>query len=135
PYEVRFDKAGNMYVVEMKGAVVRKVDAKTKTISLVAGTGTPGFSGDGGPATQAQLKEPHSIALDDIDGLYIADIGNNRIRKVDLKTGVISTIAGNGTPKETKSGTKAAGQPLRGPRALCVLKNTLWIALREGHSV
>lgn len=135
PYEVRFDKAGNMYVTEMKGAVVRKVDAKTHTISLIAGTGAPGFSGDGGPAEKAQLNQPHSIALDENDGLYIADIGNNRIRKVDLKTGIITTIAGDGTPKATKSGAKAAGQPLRGPRALCVLKNTLWIALREGHSV
>jgi streptogramin lyase len=135
PYEVRFDKAGNMYVTEMKGAVVRKIDAKTKIISLIAGTGTPGFSGDGGPADKAQLNQPHSIALDENDGLYIADIGNNRIRKVDLKTGIITTIAGDGTPKATKSGAKAAGQPLRGPRALCVQKNTLWIALREGHSV
>ena len=135
PYEIRFDKAGNLFVTDMKAAAVRKIDAKTKVISLVAGTGVAGFSGDGGPAAQAQLNQPHSIALDENDGLYIADIGNNRIRKVDLKSGTISTIAGDGTPKATRSGAKAAGQPLRGPRALCVLKNTLWIALREGHSV
>lgn len=144
PYEVRFDKAGNMYFVEMKGAVVRKVDAKTGIISTIAGTGTVGFGGDGGPATKAQFNQPHSIALDDNNGLYIADIGNHRIRKIDLLTGTIQTIAGIDLPPRsptpppvphTKSGEKAAGQPLRGPRALCVDKKTLWIALREGNSV
>ena len=133
PYEVRFGEAGTMYFVEMKNAIVRRVDAKG-IISTVAGTGTPGFSGDGGPATKAQLSEPHSIALDR-EFLYIADLGNHRIRKVDLKTGLIDTIAGNGKPDPAKSGTKAAGQPLRGPRALWLDKGVLWIALREGNSV
>ena len=71
PYEVRFDGAGNMFFVEMKNHLVRRVDAKTHTISTVAGTGQPGFSGDGGPATRARLKVPHSIALDDRGNLYI----------------------------------------------------------------
>ena len=61
---MRFDKAGNMYFVEMRNNIVRKVDAKTKIITTIAGTGQPGFSGDGGPAAKAQLNQPHSISLD-----------------------------------------------------------------------
>src|SRR5215467_6156722 len=64
PYEVRFDKAGNMYFVEMQNHVLRKVDGKTKIISTVAGNGSPGFAGDGGPAAKAQFNQPHSIAVD-----------------------------------------------------------------------
>jgi len=135
PYEVRFDRAGNILFVEMKNAVIRKVDAKTGVISTVAGTGKHGFAGDGGPAVKAEFRQPHSIALDADDNLYIADIGNHRIRKVDAKTGVIETIAGNGERKLPVDGDTAAGKPMVGPRALFVSGSTLWIALREGHSV
>lgn len=71
PYEVRFDRDGSMYFVEMQNHVVRRVDAATGIISTVAGTGVAGFSGDGGPATAAQLRQPHSIALDGMGTLYI----------------------------------------------------------------
>ena len=135
PYEVRFDKAGNVLFVEMKNYVVRKVDAQTGKIRTIAGTGALGFTGDGGPATKAQLNIPHSIALDGDDNLYIADIGNHRIRKVDAKTGIISTIAGNGEKRPPVDGQSAAGRPMIGPRALFIDGPALWIALREGHSV
>ncbi|MBL7037629.1 MAG: hypothetical protein ISR77_03315, partial [Pirellulaceae bacterium] len=79
PYEVRFDKDGNMYFVEMRNHIIRKVDAKTRIISTIAGIGKPGYGGDGGPATKAMFKNPHSIALDGRGGLYVADIGNHRI--------------------------------------------------------
>jgi len=135
PYEVRFDAAGDFFFVEMVGAVVRKVSAKDHTIVTVAGTGRAGFGGDGGPATKADLRQPHSIALDGAGGLFIADIGNHRIRRVNLKRGTIETIAGNGEAELPRDGEKATGQPLRGPRALFIAKGILWIALREGHSV
>jgi sugar lactone lactonase YvrE len=135
PYEVRFDRAGNMFFVEMKNHLVRKVDAKTGLISTVAGTGKAGFEGDGGVATRAQLNIPHSIALDDQDNLYIADIGNHRIRKVAAKTGAIESIAGNGEKKLPENGQVAKDMPLLGPRALFIQGSDLWIALREGHSV
>jgi DNA-binding beta-propeller fold protein YncE len=135
PYEVRFDKAGNMLFVEMQNHLVRRVDAKTRLISTVAGTGQKGFGGDGGPPTAAQFSTPHSIALDASDNLYIADIGNHRIRKVDAKTGLITTIAGNGEKQQPTEGQAATARPMIGPRALFVDGNTLWIALREGHSV
>ena len=134
PYEVRFDREGNMYVVEMVGAVIRKIDP-SGTITTIAGTGKPGYSGDEGPAHEAQLRQPHSIALDGKGGLYVADIGNHRIRRIDLKDGVIETVAGTGEKKLPRDGVVATGEPIRGPRALHVDGNTLWIALREGHSV
>jgi streptogramin lyase len=135
PYEVRFDKRGNMLFVEMQNQLVRKVDATSGIISTVAGTGQKGFSGDGGPATKATFSSPHSIALDGEDNLYIADIGNHRVRKVDAKTGIVTTIAGNGERQQPVDGQAAAGKPMAGPRALVVDGKTLWIALREGHAV
>jgi sugar lactone lactonase YvrE len=135
PYEVRFDSAGNILFVEMQNHVVRKVDAKTGVISTVAGTSEKGFGGDGGPATKAKLSTPHSIALDADNNVYIADIANHRIRKVDAKTGIITTIAGNGEKQQPVDGQTAAGKPMIGPRALFIVGDTLWIALREGHSV
>jgi streptogramin lyase len=135
PYEVRFDAVGNMFFVEMQNHLVRRVDAKTGTISTVAGTGVAGFGGDGGPATKARFKQPHSIALDGRGGLYIADIGNHRIRRVDLKSGMIESIAGNEQKKLPSDGQVAKGTPVLGPRALFLDGQTMWIALREGHSV
>jgi DNA-binding beta-propeller fold protein YncE len=135
PYEIRFDKAGNLYVVEMRNHIVRRIDASTGKISTVAGTGMQGFGGDGGLAVKATLSQPHSIALDGYGNLYIADIGNHRIRRVDLQTGVIDTIAGNGQRALPREKQTALGNPLLGPRALFIDGDTMWIALREGHSV
>lgn len=137
PYEVRFDAAGNMFFVEMQNHVVRRVDARSKKITTVAGSGQKGFSGDGGPAVKAQLNRPHSIALDRSGNLYICDIGNHRIRRVDLKTGIISTFSGTGEKKPTPDGARLKGTPLNGPRALDYdpAENKLYLALREGNAV
>ena len=136
PYEVRFDADGNMYFVEMLNAIVRKVDAGTGTISTVAGTGERGFSGDGGPASEATFNRPHSIALDGKGSLYIADIGNHRIRRVDLSTGTVTTFAGTGERAGTPDGAPVAGTPLNGPRALAFSPDgDMFVALREGNAV
>jgi len=135
PYEVRFDRDGNIFFVEMRNHIVRRVDGKTGNISTVAGTGRQGFAGDGGPATEAMFSQPHSIALDDDGALYIADIGNHRIRRIDPKTRIVETIAGNSGRNLPQDGQVARGNPILGPRALCIDGNTLWIALREGHSI
>ncbi len=136
PYEVRFDKAGNVYFVEMQNNLIRKVDAKTGIISTVAGTGKQGFSGDGGPATKATFNRPHSITLDNDGNLYICDIGNHRVRVVDLHTGIVSTFAGTGERKPTPDGAPIAGTSLNGPRALDFDgKHSLYLALREGNAV
>ena len=133
PYEIRFDRRGNMYFAEMQNHVVRRVDAKTKVISTVAGTGAPGFSGDGGPAAKAQLRQPHSIAFDAQGRLLICDIGNHRIRRVDLATGIIETWAGTGERKPTPDGAPIAGTPLNGPRAITSGPDgNLYLVLREG---
>ena len=137
PYEVRFDGAGNVCWVERVNNVIRKLDVRTGQVSTLAGNGTPGYSGDGGPATKAQLSEPHSLAFDRAGNLYIADVRNQRVRKVDPQTGVITTLIGNGKREPTPDGAAlGAGTPVSGPRALDVGSNgTLWLALREGHAV
>jgi streptogramin lyase len=134
PYEVRFDSDGHMFFVEMKNELVRRVDATTGAISTVAGSARAGFSGDGGPATAAELRQPHSIALDDSGRLFICDIGNHRVRAVDLATGVISTFAGTGERKPTPDGAPLKGTPLNGPRTLD-FDRSLYLALREGNAV
>lgn len=136
PYEVRFASNGDMFFVEMQNHIVRRVDGKTGVLSLVAGCGQQGFAGDGGPATQAQLSRPHSIALDNDGHLYICDIGNHRIRMVDLHSGVISTFGGTGARQRTPDGAAIAGTALNGPRALDFDgDHSLVLALREGNAI
>ena len=133
PHEIQFDKAGNLYIAERDNHVIRKVDAKTGIISTAAGTGAAGFGGDGGPAVKAQLRQPHSIVFDRDGTLLICDIGNQRIRRLHLDTGVIETWAGTGQPAETPDGAPVAGTPLRGPRTMAAAPNgDLYLALREG---
>jgi len=136
PYEIAFDHSGNIYFAEMQNHVVRRIDAKTRMIQTIAGTGAAGFSGDGGPATAAQLRQPHSIALDPKGRLLICDIGNARIRRLDLATGTIETWAGTGERKPTPDGAPLAGTPLNGPRAIAIDPDgNLYLALREGNAI
>jgi sugar lactone lactonase YvrE len=136
PHEIRFDRKGDLYIVDMVNHAVRKVEMKTGTIRTLAGTGQPGYSGDGGPAAQAQLNQPHSIQFDPRGDLYICDIRNHVIRKVDMKTGVISTFAGTGKAGATPDGATIRGTPLRGPRSLDFdADGNLWLATREGNQV
>lgn len=137
PYEIRFDKAGHLFVVEMRNHLVRRIDADSGLISTVAGSGQQGFGGDGGPAIQAQLNRPHSIVLDAAGDLFICDIGNHRIRRVDAQTGTISTWCGTGQPQGPDDKAPISTHTsLKGPRALCVdAGNDLWLALREGNQV
>ena len=94
PNGVAVDGAGNLYIADTKNRRIRKVDS-TGTITTIAGTGEYGFGGDGGPAAEAQLGGPSGVAVDGAGNLYIADLNNGRIRKVD-STGTITTIAGSG---------------------------------------
>ena len=136
PYEVRFDKKGNMFVVERLNHVVRRIGAKNGIISTVAGTGKAGFSGDGGPGIQAALRQPHSIQFDAQGALYICDIGNHRVRRVNLRTGIITTFAGTGEQVPTPDGARIEDTPLNGPRAIDFdREGNLWLALREGNAV
>jgi len=136
PHEIQFDARGNFYIAERDSHVVRKVDAQSGVVSTLAGTGVAGFSGDGGPADRAQLRQPHSIVIDSNNRLLICDIGNQRIRRVDLGTGVIETYAGTGVAQPTPDGAPLAGTPLNGPRTFALAPDgSLYLALREGNAI
>lgn len=136
PHEIRFDAPGHLYIVERDAHVVRRVDARTKAVSTVAGTGVAGFSGDGGPAASAQLRQPHSIAFDAAGDLLICDIGNSRVRLVDMKSGLINTYAGTGARGATPDDAPIEGTPLNGPRSIDTdPEGNIYLVLREGNAV
>jgi sugar lactone lactonase YvrE len=136
PHELRFDAKGDLYIAERDNHVIRRVDMTTGVISTVAGTGTPGFGGDGGPGTKAQLRQPHSLLFDRDGTLLICDIGNHRIRRLHIDTGVIETYAGTGEAAATPEGAPVRGTPLKGPRTLAMARNgDLYLALREGNAI
>ena len=88
---------GNIYIADYANSRIRKVTISTGIISTIAGTGTVSYSGDNGAATSATLSYPYGVGLDSADNVYIADYWNNRIRKVTISTGIITTFAGTGT--------------------------------------
>jgi streptogramin lyase len=139
PHEIRFDTQGDLYVVDMNNHVVRCIDKETQIIRTVAGTGKPGYAGDGGPATQASLKQPHSIQFGPEGDLWICDIGNHVVRRVDQKTGVIRTVAGTGKPVATVPTPESMpidGTPILGPRSMDFDHDGhLWLATREGNQL
>jgi DNA-binding beta-propeller fold protein YncE len=107
PFAAETDRAGNVYIAEMTGQRVLKVDAKG-ALSTVAGTGKKGDGGDGGPATKAEFNGMHNLAVAPNGDLYIADTWNNRVRKIDAKTGQISAFAGTGEKGFSGDGGPAA---------------------------
>lgn len=136
PHEIRFDRAGNFYISDTKSQRIRRVDAKTQIITTVAGTGDAAFSGDGGPATKAAFNLPIAVSLDADSGLFVCDIKNNRVRRIDLGTGIISTFAGNGQAKQAVDGGPLLETAIHGPRSLAVEANQdLVLVLREGNAV
>jgi hypothetical protein len=193
PFGVDFDRSGNMFIIEMTGNRLRKMDSQG-IISTVAGNGEKGETGDGGPAAKAQLNGPHHLAvlpsgdvlvadtwnnrmrkIDARTGLintiigtakkgfggdggpaidaafgglycaaldskgervYLADLDNRRIRMVDLKSGKVSTVAGNGKKGIPKDGAEATEAPLVDPRAVAVdRKNNIYILERSGNAL
>ncbi len=136
PYGIALDAEGNLYIVDRLNACIRVVEAATGIIRTVAGTGQPGYGGDGGPAVKAQLQEPNDIVLDGLGRAYIADVQDHRIRVVDLATGVITTFAGTGEPSSGGDGGPAGRAALLGPRALALgPTGDLYICLRNDHKV
>src|SRR6185437_15261556 len=128
PTAVAVDREGNLYIADTMNHRVRMVDSETGIISTLVGTGQARFSGDGGPANQAALNEPAALAVDDAGRLYIADQSNHRVRVVDLKTGVIRTVAGTGIAAYDGDGKPAVDAALAGPSGLALADNRLYIA-------
>ena len=136
PYEVRFDSGGNLFFVDMVGQVIRRIDARSGIIDTVAGTGEAGFGGDGGSAREAMFRQPHSIEIGPDGAIYVADIGNHRLRRIDPATGAIATFAGTGEPAPTIDGADVLATPLNGPRTLAFdAAGDLFLTLREGNAV
>ncbi len=98
PFGVCIGPDGGLYICEESNHVIRRLDPKTGQLSTVAGTGERGYSGDGGPATQAKLNEPYEIRFDQKGNLFFVEMRNHIVRRVEAKTGMISTIAGTGKP-------------------------------------
>ena len=129
PTAVAVDRAGHLYIADTLNHRVRRVDAATGVITTVAGLGQPLYSGDGGLAVEAGLNEPAALAVSDGGLLYIADQSNNRVRVVDLATGVIRTVAGTGTAAYNGDGVAATETGLAGPGGLALASDgTLFIA-------
>ncbi len=128
PTGVAVDSAGNIYIADYGTARIRKVTMSTGVISTVAGTGTAGFSGDGGAATSAKINLPFGVAVDSAGNIYIADTSNNRIRKV-ASGGTISTVAGTGTAGFGGDGAAATSAKLSSPYGVAVdASGNLYIA-------
>jgi len=120
PRGVALDSAGNIYIADLNNNRIRKVAAGTGIITTVAGNGTSGYSGDGGPATSAELDQPYGVAADAAGNIYIADSLNNRIREVSASTGIITTVAGNGLYGSSVDGGLATNSSLSEPFGIAV---------------
>jgi len=134
PTDLTYDTNGNLFFVDGQNSVVRKIDTNG-IISTIAGNGTPGYSGDGGLATEAQLYVPYGIVFDSNNNLYISEIGNNVIRKIDAN-GIISTIAGNGIQGYFGDGGLATDAQLYGPFGITFdNNNNLYIGERYNNVI
>ena len=129
PSGVFLDQQGNLYIADSANNVIRRVNAQTDVITTVAGTGTAGYAGDGGPATSAQLNYPTDVAVDAAGDIFIADYQNQCIREVNAQSGTITTVAGNGTAGYSGDGGSATGAELNYPSGIALgLTGDLFIA-------
>jgi streptogramin lyase len=136
PYGVLPDRRGNLFIVDRLNAVIRRVDAKTGIISTYAGNGQKGYGGDGGAATRAMLREPNALDFDPKGNLHIADVSDNRIRKVDAATGIITTVSGTGRREFAGDGGPAAEAAIMGARGVAFdREGAMYICEREGNRI
>ena len=137
PYGITLDRAGNIYVADRLNACIRKITARGGTIETFAGNGRKGFAGDAGPATSASFVEPNGVALDcEKKWLFITDVADNRVRKVDLRTEMITTFAGTGEAAHTGDGGQASRAAIFGARAVAVAADsTIYVLERQGSTL
>lgn len=128
---------GTLYLADTWNNWVRKLDVKSGKIANFAGTGEKGFAGDGGPAARAKFGGVYCIALDPKgEQMYVADLDNRRIRGIDLKTGIVRTVAGNGKRGVPEDGAEAVNAPLVDPRAVAAdAKGNVYVLERGGHAL
>lgn len=135
-YAIQVDANGDVYILQRFNPSIRKIDAATGVISTVAGDATVGYGGDGGSATHAQMREPNDCILDRKGGLLIADVQDQRIRRLDIASGTISTFAGTGEKEHTGDGGLASEAAIFGARAICVDDNgNTYVCEREGNTL
>ena len=120
PTGLALDSAGNLFIADSSNQVIREVNHVTGVITTVAGNQTQGYGGDNGPSTAAELNNPEAVAVDSVGDLFIADSGNNVVREVNHATGLITTIAGNGTPGYSGDNALATDAELAGPSGVAV---------------
>jgi DNA-binding beta-propeller fold protein YncE len=137
PHSLAVAPSGDLYVADTWNNRVRKIDPKTGIITTVVGRGTKGFSGDGGPATEAEFGGIYCVAFDPKgQRLYMADLDNRRIRGLDLKTGTVTTVAGNGKKGVPEDGADARSSPLVDPRAVAAdAAGNVYVLERGGHAL
>lgn len=137
PHNLAVMPAGDVFIADTWNHAVRRVDGKTGRIETIAGTGEKGFTGDGGPAKKATFNGTFCITLNpSFDKLHIADLGNRRIRAIDLKTGKVDTVAGNGKRGVPEDGAVAKESPLVDPRAVAAdSKGNVYVLERSGHAL
>ena len=135
-YGCDFDTAGNLYISDGRNHTIRRIDNETGIITTVAGCGRAGYSGDGGPATEATLDNLYSLQVDTNGDLYIVDRLNAAIRKVEATTGIITTVAGTGEPGYSGDGGPALEATWGAPKAMrCDHQDNVIVVDTENHAI
>ncbi len=130
------DKVGNLYIGDWNNGRIRKVDYATGIVTTVVGNGTVGYSGDGGPATAAQINKTTAICFDSCGNMFFSDENNQRVRRVDATTGIITTVAGNGTAGYSGDGGTATAAEFNHPTGVAIDKyGMLYVADYYNHRV
>lgn len=137
PHHLVVAKNGDVLIADTWNRKIRHIDAQTGIISTIAGTGAQGYKGDGGPAMGADFSGIYSLSFDAAqENLFLADLENRRVRAIDMRSGVVRLIAGNGQKGVPADGSDAANSPLVDPRAVAVAQNgEVYILERSGHAL
>jgi DNA-binding beta-propeller fold protein YncE len=137
PFDLAFDEQGNLYFSDTFNHRIRRIDHAAGTITTVAGIGTAGYSGDGGPAAAAQLNEPYGVVVDRSGNLFFADRLNRRVRRIDGRTRTITTVAGDGTRAYSGDGGPGNKAGLVEPNGVALSRDgrTLYIADVAGNRI
>jgi DNA-binding beta-propeller fold protein YncE len=137
PFDLAFDPGGNLCFSDTYNHCIRRIDARTGIISTIAGTGEAGFDGDTGPAIKARMNQPYGIVIDRVGTVYVADRLNQRVRRIDGSTGIMTTLAGDGSGKYSGDGGPADRAGLAEPNGLALDRDhrRLFIADVADHRV